>query len=242
MKVTLKAGCNLSFTRRYCPQAIEEYERWGFIFDANGMNIPATTEKSMDEITDLVRYFTHRETKYDLSGMNLPYIPNAPYYPGSCLIQVTKFREGPGARYWGREKHEVEYYMKCEEEMNGPQEDIWYITVYDEDKELTLEEYAIQSPKSSVRRHTDELVDFVPPTSPQRSLMTNMLAMMSDENIERLSSITTAIFPELSMWQTSNRHTSHSNRPAQPFIPTQQVSQNTIWSTDSQVPLYHNHF
>jgi hypothetical protein len=242
MKVTLKAGYNLSFTRKYCPQAIEEYERWGFIFGPNGVNVPAMTEMNMDEITALVKYFTHREMQYDLSGQNLPYIPNAPYYPGSCLIQVTKFREGPGARHWGRDKHEVEYYMKYEEETLGPQEDIWYITLNDEDKELTLEEYAIQSPKSSVKEHINELVDFVPPTSPQRSSMTNMLAMMSDENIERLSSITSAVFPELSMWQTSNRHTSHSNRPMQPVTQTQRVSQNTIWSTDNRVPSYLTQF
>lgn len=238
MKVTLKAGCNLSFTRMYCPQAIEEYKQWGFMFGQNGINIAAETEMNMDEITSLVKYFTHRETKYDLSANNLPYIPNAPYYPGSCLIQVTKLHEGPGARYWGREKHEIEYYMKCEEEMHGPQEDRWYITLNDEDKELTPEEYEIQSPKSDVIRHTFEPIVFVPPTTTTqlRASMTNMMAMMSDESIERLTSITTAAFPELSMWQTSNRLVAPPNSPTQPR--TQRAYSNSIWSIDNQYPRY----
>jgi hypothetical protein len=237
MKVTLKAGCNLSFTRRYCPQAIEEYERWGFIFGPNGINVTAETEMSMDEITSMVKYFTHRETKYDLSAQNLTYIPNAPYYPGPCLIQVTKLHEGPGARYWGREKHEVEYYMKCEEEMHGPQEDKWYITLNDEDKELTPEEYEIQSPKSaaSVGRPTTEPIAYVELT-PQRASMENLLAVMSNADIERLVSITTAAFPDLSVWKTSNRFASPPNIPMQQWTPTQCASPNSIWRTENQVP------
>ena len=238
MKVTLKAGCNLSFTRMYCPQAIEEYTRWGFMFGQNGINVPTVTEMSMDEITALVKYFTHREVKYDLSSHNLSYIPNAPYYPGSCLIQVTKFHEGPGARYCGREKCEVEYYIKCAEEEHGPQEDRWYITLNDEDKELTPEEYEIQSPKSNVMRHTSEPVIFVPPTTTTqlRASMTNMMAIMSDESIERLFSITNAAFPELSMWQTSNRLVTPPNILTQPQ--TQRAFPSSIWSIDNQYPRY----
>ena len=246
MKVTLKAGCDLSFTRMYCPQAIEEYEQWGFVFDKNGINVPTMTEMNMDEITALVKFFTHREMKYDLSPQNLSYAPNAPYYPGSCLIQVTKFNEGPGARYWAREKYEVEYYIKFAEETHGPQEDKWYITVNDEDKELTPEEYEIQSPKSDVFRHTFEPVVFVPPstTTNLRSSMTNIMAMMSDESIERLFSITNAAFPELSMWQTSNRLIAPPNSPTQPRVQhpqaqhpqAQHVYPNSIWSIDSQYP------
>ena len=166
MIVVLKAGCDLSFTRRYCPQAIEEYEQWGFTFDAHGMNTPAVLEMDIEQITRLIKYFTHREAKYDLSGAGLHYIPNAPYYPGSCLIQVTKFSEGPGTRYWGRDKHEVKYYMRCEEEMRGPQMEKWYITINDEDKELTPEEYAVQSPKSEVGGHIHTSSAFAPPAPP----------------------------------------------------------------------------
>jgi hypothetical protein len=141
MIVVLKAGCDLSFTRRYCPQAIEEYEQWGFTFDAHGMNTSAVLEMDIEQITRLIKYFTHREAKYDLSGAGLHYIPNAPYYPGSCLIQVTKFSEGPGTRYWGRDKHEVKYYMRCEEEMRGPQMEKWYITINDEDRSWRTHTY-----------------------------------------------------------------------------------------------------
>jgi hypothetical protein len=246
MKVTLKSGCNHSFTRRYCPQAIEEYGKWGFTFDAQGMSIPAVKEMTIDEITTLVKYFTHRETKYDLTGDNLQYSPNAPYYPGCCMIQVTKFLEGPGSRYWGREKDEVEYYMNHEEKIYGPQEDMWYITISDEDKELTLEEYAIHSPKSAVGTRPNTFHQAIapptPPISPPRSWIMSILGIMSEENIVRLASIVIAAFPEVSMWQTSNIFASTPGSPIQPWTHNVSPPRNTIWVTENESSAYYNHF
>lgn len=245
MKVTLKSGCNPSFTRRYCPQAIEEYGQWGFTFDRQGRSLPAVREMSMDEITALMKYFTHREVKYDMTGHDLQYVPNAPHYPGCCLVQITKFREGPGVRYWGREKHEVEYYMKHEEEIYGPQEDMWYITVSDEDKELTTEEYAIRSPKSAAEARSHEptpSATHLYPISPRRSWIMSMLGIMSEENIVRLASIVIAAFPEVSMWRTSNMFASLSGSPRQHSMNNAPSPQNTIWVTENESPAYTNHF
>jgi hypothetical protein len=162
------------------------------------------------------------------------------------MIQVTKFREGPGARYWGREKDEVEYYMKHEEEIYGPQEDMWYITISDEDKELTPEEYAIHSPKSVVRTHSNTYhpatAPPTPPLSPRRSWMMSILGIMSEENIMRLASIVIAAFPEVSMWQTSNVFASTPGTPRQPWTYNASPSRNTIWVTENESPAYTNRF
>jgi ribonucleotide reductase beta subunit family protein with ferritin-like domain len=201
----------------------------------------------IEQITRLIKYFTHREAKYDLSGAGLHYIPNAPYYPGSCLIQVTKFSEGPGTRYWGRDKHEVKYYMRCEEEMRGPQMEKWYITINDEDKELTPEEYAVQSPKSEVGGHIHTSSAFAPPappSSPQRNSMTNMLGMMSDGDVERLASITTAAFPEMSAWQAPTGFSAPPNSPQHQQTQWTESSpehHNTTWSVTQTPHTYHPH-